>query len=365
MRMINRQESRLYAESNHKRPQFFPIQTKKIKATISNIGARLVAVQVPNKLGDMTDVLLGLSSAEQYLSDPYCLGAIIGRNANRIAGSRFLIADKEYFLKPNDGRNNLHSGPNGFEHRIWTVKGKGDNYIRLALNSPDGDQGFPGTFNITATYQVFDQELSLSIIGSSNQTTIANMTSHAYWNLGGTNQTNCLGDQLMIDTDQYCPTDSSFIPLHHINVMQGPMDFRHPRLIKDGLHAGMDTGNRELNPSKGYNHAFVFEDAKDTIPERAQISKDGLRTMVKAYNADSGIHMILRSSAPSVLFYSAGFMGLDKQAGSGEFGQYAGYALEPGFVPNAVNDPSELSPILPAGKPYLLNIQWIFDVDRK
>lgn len=365
MRVINPQEDRLCVGSNPEQPRFFNIQTNKIWAKVTNIGARLAAVQVLNNRGDMTNVLLGLSSAEQYLSDSYCLGAIIGRNANRIAGARFRIADKEYFLEPNEGRNNLHSGPNGFEHRTWTVESRGENYIIFVLDSHDGDQGFPGKFRITATYQVFNQELSLSISGKSDQTTVANMTSHAYWNLGGTNQTTCLDDQLLINTDQYCPTDSLFIPMHHIDVMLGPMNFRHPRKIQEGLQAGMDSGNRELNPSKGYNHTFVFEDARGTVPGGAKKSKDGLRTMVKAYNAGSGIHMTLRSNAPSVLFYSAGFMGLNRQTESREFGQYAGYALEPGFVPNAVNDPSELSPILPAGKPYLLNVQWIFDVDRK
>lgn len=367
-----------------------------ISASVTDYGARLMAVIVPNRDGNPTNVLLGLPTVDDYAADDCYLGAIIGRNANRIARARCVIGGRTYRLAVNEGTNSSHSGPDGYEHRRWTVTEHGRDSVTLALTSPDGDQGFPGTMDIQAHYSVAGNALDLTIDADCDRTTIANMTNHAYWNLSGEDSGDMLDQELQIFTDRFCPTDERFIPLPHAPVEGTAMDFRAPRVIGEALRSGLDAGDEQILAARGYNHAFVFEDATGQLPGATVLepgrpdgsepnesthqdapdvsgtssspskpaNSNGMRKLASAYSPRTGIRMTQYANAPAVLFYSAGFME-DVPGTSGRtYGPSAGYALEPGFVPNAINDPSELSPELPAGRHYQLRIRWEFETEN-
>lgn len=336
-----------------------------ITARITDYGARLAAVTVPDRDGNPTNVLLGMPTAADYMHDDSCLGAIIGRNANRIAKAQFVIDGITYTMAANEGVNNAHSGPNGFEQRLWQVSEQTAHHVTLALDSPDGDQGFPGHMHVQATYAVHNNVLSLDITADCDHPTIANMTNHAYWNLNGENSGDILDQALMIPTEQFCPIDNEAIPLQHASVDNTAMDFRTPRRIGDAMQLGRNAGDLQIDIARGYNHAFVFEDAHGLVSGASPSDAvTGMRTVAVAASERTGITMTQRANTPAVLFYSAGFMdGITGTSGH-TYHPYAGFALEPGFVPNAINDPSEISPELAAGKRYHLRIEWHFDIQR-
>lgn len=336
-----------------------------ITARMTDYGARLMAVSVPDRTGTPTNVLLGLADSEDYRNDDCCFGAIIGRNANRVADARCNIAGAPYRLTPNEGSNNLHSGPDGYEHRRWTIIGREPDRITYGLISPDGDQGFPGPMTIQACYRVHETSLDLTIDADCPRTTIANMTSHAYWNLSGEGNGDILNHQLQVFTDQFCPTDAGFIPLAHSTVAGTAMDFRRSRIIGDALSFGQTAHDSQIIDAHGYNHAFVFDDADGHLAGASTISPEtGLRRLASVYSPDTGIRMQQYSNAPSVLLYSAGFMNGITGTGGQTYGPSSGFALEPGFVPNAINDASEASPELSAGQHYRLRIRWEFGVEN-
>lgn len=335
-----------------------------ISARVTDYGARLMAVIVPDWYGRPTNVLLGMPTPADYLHDGCCLGAIIGRNANRIAGAQCVIGGKTYSLTANEGTNNSHSGPDGYEHRRWTITEHGQDHVTLTLVSPDGDQGFPGAMHIRACYRAAGNALNLTIDADCTQTTIANMTNHAYWNLSGEGSGDMPDQELQIFTDRFCPTDERFIPLAHTPVDGTAMDFRSPRIIGEALRFGQESHDEQIRAARGYNHAFVFEDADGQLDHASALdSHIGMRKMANAFSPRTGIRMTQYSNAPAVLFYSSGFMEGVPCASGHTYGPSAGFALEPGFVPNAINDPAELSPELPAGQHYQLRIRWEFEVE--
>ncbi|WP_109056793.1 aldose epimerase family protein [Bifidobacterium callitrichidarum] len=367
-----------------------------ISTSVTDYGARLMAVIVPDRDGNPTNVLLGLPTVDDYAADDCYLGAIIGRNANRIARARCVIGGETHRLAANEDTNSSHSGPDGYEHRRWTVIEHGRGSVTLALTSPDGDQGFPGTMDIQARYGVAGNALDLVIDADCDRTTIANMTNHAYWNLSGEGSGDMLDQELQIFTDRFCPTNERFIPLPHAPVEGTAMDFRAPRVIGEALRSGLDTGDEQILAARGYNHAFVFEDAAGQLPGAATLelsrldgskpdgpghpdapdasgasgsprepaNSNGMRKLASAYSPRTGIRMTQYANAPAVLFYSAGFMENVLGTSGHTYGPSAGYALEPGFVPNSINDPSELSPELPAGQHYQLHIRWEFETEN-
>ncbi|KFI52588.1 aldose epimerase family protein [Bifidobacterium biavatii] len=344
-------------------PQSFTIgDAAGLAVTVTDYGARLMAVTVPGRGGRATNVLLGRPTAADYLTDDCYLGAIIGRNANRIADATCVIDGAVCHPVANEGTNNVHSGPNGYDRRLWAVADRSERSLTLVLHSPDGDQGFPGAMDVRVRYEVDNMTLRCDIDAECTRSTIANMTSHAYWNLAGESSGDILDQILTIPTDRYCPTDERFIPLACEPVDGTPMDFRAPKRIGDAMRAGFEAGDAQLAAARGYNHAFVFEDAHGQLPHATSLNpRTGLRTVAVAASERTGIRMTVLSNAPSVLLYSAGFLDGVPGTGGRTYCPAAGYALEPGFVPNAVNNASERSPLLPAGSHYHLAIRWRFD----
>lgn len=329
-------------------------------ARIIGHGARLMSLTVPDGNGSPVDVALGLPDADAYAADDVCMGAVMGRNTSRIAGARCVIGGTEYRLTANDGPNNSHSGPNGFEHASWQFdeRAVSESSATLELVSPDMSQGFPGTLRMRATYRLIDgNTLELSLEGSSDRDTVCNPTSHIYWNLNG-DAGSALDHTLRIPAARYFPTDENFLPLDAEPVEGTPFDFRTPRTPRKAMASA--PADRQLAIGRGYNHAYDFAEA---FAEARSADAPQLIDMATLTGERSGITMTLSCDAPALVVYSAGFF--DHIAGRNgiTYGPSAGLALEPGFLPNAINDThngTTPAPMLRAGERFHMTIRWRF-----
>ena len=230
--------------------------------TITNYGAKIVSLMVPDKSGTLTDIVLGHSSIEEYLTseEPY-FGAVCGRTANRIACGKFTLGDKEYKLAVNNGPNSLHGGLKGFNAVVWNVVNVSENSIELHYLSVDGEEGFPGNLDVYVTYTLTnDNALDIFYKAVTDQTTILNLTNHSYFNLSGEGDP-YIGDHVLtLNADAYLPTDATAIPYGAAEpVKDTPMDFTTPRTIGERINDDFE----QLRFGKGYDHTFVLNKQND------------------------------------------------------------------------------------------------------
>lgn len=307
--------------------------------SVTDFGAALVSVIVPDQDGNMVDVALGHPDVQGYELLGGCLGATIGRNGNRIKDARFMLNGKEIILAKNNNNNNLHSGPNGYHKRYWAFTDHTDNSLTFTMDSPDGDQGFPGTFTAHITYTLNeDNELKLHYTGMSDQDTIANMTNHSYFNLNGEGSGPVYDQLLCIDADGYVPTDEVSIPYGRVDSVEGtPFDFRKAKPIGQDLFAD----DEQLRFGKGYDHNMALNGYGN-----------GLRDVIYAEGNLTGITMRVETDLPGVQFYSANMVNVPNAKNGHAYEKHAGFALETQFYPDAVNAEAFDTPILKAGQPY-------------
>ena len=312
----------------------YTISCGKLTATVTDYGATLVSLLVPDAAGNIADVVLGHDSFEGYRDGDAFLGATVGRNANRIAGASFPLGDMTIRMKANEGCNNLHSGPNCFHTRMWKVLYHQDNAIALELISPAGDQGFPGKATIRVTYRL-DSKGGLHIVydAVSDRDTVFNLTNHSYFNLAGHEKTDVAMDQLLTIPGRFFnPDDAESIPTGELRQVAGsPMDFRAPKPIGRDINEDYDA----LKLQGGYDHNWeVFCNPC-------------------AYLCDpvSGRNMSVSTDCPGVQFYAGNFL---KETGKGGvyYGKRSGIALETQFYPDAIHHPQWPQPITKAGEKY-------------
>ena len=306
-----------------------------ITASVTDYGANLVKLLVPDRNGKLADVVLGYDDAEGYrTANGACLGATVGRNANRIQGSAFVLGRKTHSMTPNENGNNLHSGPDFYFQRMWKCISHTETAVTLALHSPHGDQGFPGNADIRVTYAL-DACGGLHIIydAVSDQDTVFNLTNHSYFNLAGQEQTDRAMEQILTIPGRFFnPDDSQNIPTGELRKVAGtPMDFRSPKAI------GRDIGE-DYEPLKlqgGYDHNWeVFCNPC-------------------AYLSDptSGRSLAVSTDCPGIQFYSGNF--LDEIGKGGiHYGKRTGVALETQFYPDSIHHPEWPQPIVRAGEKY-------------
>lgn len=311
------------------------------EASFTNLGAIWLTMLVPDRAGNMRDVVLGYDTPETILADPGHLGAPIGRNANRIAGGKCSIAGKEYLLEQNNGPNNLHSGPDLYRTRLWNAEydnaGLGS-YVIFSLESPDGDQGYPGNAHISVTYTLGDDNsLEINYKMVCDQDTIANFTNHAYFNLDGHSSGNILDQKVWINADYMTAADEVSIPTGELRAVAGtPMDFLEGRRIGEEIDADYD----QLNMAGGYDHNWCLNECDGDV-----------RLVARACSDASGIAMEVYTDLEGMQFYTANFMDSDLIAKDGaKYGKRAGYCFETQHYPDAVNRPEFPSPILKAGE---------------
>ena len=324
--------------------QIFHLENKAgAYAEISQFGAILVKLCVPDREGKLTDVVLGYDDLAGYEVNGCFFGATIGRSGNRIANSRFALDGQEITLTPNEGKNNLHSGPNGFEKKIWNAAeiSEDKNAVTFSRISPDGENGFPGEFQVSVTYEMTENnELRIVYGGVCDKTTVANMTNHSYFNLNGEGSGDVLDQELCIHAKYFTPVkDSQSIPTGEYAPVAGtPMDFNVSKPIGRDIEADFE----QLKFTGGYDHNYVTDN----------YAKGNVRSIATAYCKESGIGMEVSSDCPCVQFYAGNFVKDEKGKNGHVYHERYGFCLETQVEPNAVNVEDFHSPILLPGEEY-------------
>jgi aldose 1-epimerase len=314
-----------------------------LRADISNYGGIVTSLLVPDRGGQMADVVLGYDSLADYLAGSPYFGAIVGRYGNRIARGRFTLDGVTYTLAVNNGPNALHGGLKGFDKVVWQAQPYSDSIeagLRLHYVSPDGEEGYPGRLDVTVTYALTNANaLRIDYRMTTDKATIHNVTHHGYFNLAGHASGDILGHELMLHADRFTPVDSTLIPTGELRAVAGtPFDFRTPTAIG----ARIDADDRQLRYAGGYDHNFVLNGEAGT-----------LRVVGRVRDPQSGRVMEISTTEPGIQFYSGNFLdGSNVGKGGARYGHRAGFCLETQHFPDSPNHPDFPSTVLRPGEEY-------------
>ncbi|MVZ63509.1 aldose epimerase family protein [Sphingobacterium humi] len=311
-------------------------------AYLTDFGARLVGLLVPNKHGALTDVVLGFNKASLYNNpeEPY-FGTIVGPFGNRIAKGKFTLDGETFTLPTNNGPNTLHGGLKGVHFAHWTAKQASDQEVSFQYSLPDKQEGFPGNMQMTVTYSLSDDnELTIAYEAKSDHKTVINLTNHAYFNLNGEGSGAITTHQLQLFADRYTPVDSTLIPTGELAPVKGtPFDFTTAKEIGRDI----ETQDLQLSYGKGYDHNFVLNGTK----------VDGMNHAAKVLGDKSGIVMDIYTEEPGIQFYSGNFMAEKVTLKNGNKDSFrTGFCLEPQHFPDAPNQPNFPSTVYDAGANY-------------
>lgn len=314
---------------------------KGTKIAVTDFGATLVNVFVADRNGKVKDVVLGYDSAEEYAAHDLYFGATIGRNGNRIDDASFNINGTVYKLAKNDGENNLHSGPDGFEQRMWNaVCAESENAVRFELTSPDGDEGYPGNMNVSVTYTLTeDNGLEISYDAVSDKDTVANMTNHSYFNLAGHESGEAVAHRLWLNADGFTPVRQiGLIPTGEITPVKGtPLDFTTMQTVGDRIESDYP----QMVFAGGYDHNFALNVKGGTMEKIATLTAP-----------DDSLSMDVFTDCVGVQFYSGNFIKPHAGKNGASYVRRGGLCLETQYFPNSINQPKFASPLLKAGDRY-------------
>lgn len=295
-----------------------------MQAKVINFGAILVNLFVPDKDGNLADVVLGYDTLEDYYENGDFFGATIGPSANRIAGACFEIDGQTYRIDVNDGENNLHSHKeDGYHKRVWDVE-EGTDSVTFTVEGKDGEMGFPGNKKVSVTYSLSeDNALKLSYHASSDANTILNLTNHTYFNLSGHRAGSIEDHLLQLNASHYTPVVPGSIPTGKIAcVERTPMDFTQKKPIGQDIHAECE----QLRIGQGYDHNFVIDDADGT-----------LREIAEAEDVKSGRKMKVYTTLPGVQFYAGNCIGKKNGKEGVTYGPRVGFCLETQYYPDNIH----------------------------
>lgn len=298
-----------------------------IKACVTDLGANLLNLLVPDKEGKEADVVLGYATLEDYVINDSFLGATVGPNANRIANAAFEIDGVKYTLAANDGVNNLHSDKqSGYHVRVWDVAETGEDYVTFSLEDADGCMGFPGNKKIKVTYTVTsDNALKIHYQGSSDKKTILNMTNHSYFNLAGHDAGDICDHILEMKASHYTPIVRGAIPTGEIAPVAGtPFDFTVAKRIGDDINKEEE----QLKLVGGYDHNWVIDDADGSLREFATVTEPV-----------SGRVMKVSTDLPGVQFYTANSTEIVGAKEGAHYKNRAALCLETQYYPDTANKP--------------------------
>ena len=309
-------------------------------AQITNYGAIIVSIFVPDSKGNLADVVQGYDTIDEYIkgNSPY-MGAVCGRCANRIAKGRFTLLGKQYTLAVNNGPNHLHGGITGFSKVVWDVTSVTDSSVKMEYLSPNGDEGYPGNLMVSVTYTLTDKnELRLDYFATTDKTTVVNLASHSYFNLAGEGSGSIYDQELTINGAFFTPTDETSIPTGEILSVKGtPMDFTKPKKIGSEI----EKDDEQLKFGAGYDHNWVLNHRTRTL---------GLAAV--AYDPVSGRLMEVHTTQPGVQLYTANWINGEEGKGGKKYGRRWAFCLETQHFADAINKPHFPSTILNPGKAY-------------
>ena len=319
-------------------------------AEVIDYGAILRALFVPDKDGKPDDVVLGFDDIKSYEKNPSFFGSTIGRNANRIAEAKFTINGTEYNLAKNDNKhNNLHSDfKTCFNKKMFKAElKKRSNAVVFSLESPEMDQGFPGTLTATVTYRLTDDNaLEIDYKAVSDKDTVYNPTNDSYLNLAGHASGSAMEQKLMINAKSFTPADKESIPTGEIRSVEGtPFDFTDFHVIGERI----EDKYRELRYGKGYDHNFVLDIPKRKLGFAAELSDE-----------KSGRSMKVYTDLPGVQFYAGNFIKTQNGKEGCVYTKRCGVCLETQYFPNAINQKGFASPLLKAGKKFHSVTKYVF-----
>ena len=325
-----------------------------MQAAITNYGARLVSLSVPETDNKLVNVVVGFNSVLEYQSstEPY-YGATIGRYGNRIAKGKFTLDGLQYLLAVNNGINALHGGKKGFQYVVWEAKQIGDSSLELHYLSKDMEEGYPGNLKVKVTYNVTDNdELKLEYEAVTDKKTVINFTNHAFFNLNGEGSGTINNHLLMINANNFLPVDITQIPTGNIEaVANTPFDFRDPVVIAKNV----DANDIQIKNGKGYDHCFVLN-----------VNSPGDLTHAATVTADkSNIVMDVYTQEPGIQFYGGNCMQSENtMRGGGKDDFRTAFCLETQHFPDSPNQPGFPSTILEPGKIYQTSTIYKFTLKK-
>lgn len=327
--------------------------SKAVEVRIATYGGAVVSLKVPDKSGNLDDVVLGYDSLGEYETAKGYLGALIGRYGNRIGKGTFSLDRKEYKLAVNNGANHLHGGLKGFDKVVWTanasIQADGP-HLELTYLSRDGEEGYPGNLNVKVEYILTDSnELKIVYSATTDKPTIVNLTNHSYFNLAGAGKGSILDHQLTLNADRFTPTDNGSIPTGELRRVKGtPFDFTKSTAIG----ARIDQDDEQLKFGNGYDHNFVLDKNGDDLSLAATV-----------YEPTTGRLMEVFTTEPGVQFYTGNFLdGSSKGKGGRTYPRRSGFCLETQHFPDSPNKPKFPSVVLRPGETYSQTTIYKFSV---
>ena len=346
-------QSNFRTEVDGKKTDLYILRNKNnMEVCITNFGGRIVSVMVPDKDGQMRDVVLGFDSIQDYISKPSDFGASIGRYANRINQGKFTLDGVEYQLPRNNYGHCLHGGPQGFQYRVYDAVQLNPQELQLTYVAKDGEEGFPGNITCKVLMKLTDDNaIDIQYEAETDKPTIVNMTNHSYFNLDGDAGSNA-EHLLTIDADYYTPVDSTFMTTGEIvPVEDTPMDFRIPMPVGERIN---DFDFVQLKNGNGYDHNWVLN-AKGDINRRAASLK----------SQKTGIVLDVYTNEPGVQVYAGNFLDGSLTGKKGiTYNQRASVCLETQKYPDTPNKPEWPSAVLRPGEKYMSQCIFKFSVDK-
>jgi aldose 1-epimerase len=325
---------------------------KGMRVKLINYGATVISVETPDRDGKPANITLGFPSLDGYLQRHPFFGSTVGRYANRIAGGKFTLDGKTYTLATNNSSNHLHGGLKGFDAVIWQaepVTSSDSVGVKFSYTSADGEEGYPGKLDVTATYTLTnDNELRIDYTAMTDKPTILNLTNHCYWNLSGAGSGDILKHELTLAADKYLPIDDTSIPRGQLADVKGtPLDFTQPHAIGERIGAL----KQDPHKTKGYDHCYVVRGEPGQLRECARVKDPA-----------SGRIMEILTSEPGVQLYCGNF--LDGGASAGGFKQHEGFCLETQHFPDSPNKSQFPSTVLRPGETFRSTTVHRFSVEK-
>lgn len=327
----------------------FPIQRITLRsdactAVVTDLGARLLECHVPDRAGDVADVVLGRPTGEETYSDRHYMGATAGRYAGRIARGRFHLDGRDYQLATNEGVNHLHGGVRGFDQDCWSVAiAPDEEAVTFSRISPDGEEGFPGEVTSRVTYRLDGNVLHISMSAVTDEATLVRLVHHSYFNLAGHDSGTVLDHELQLSSSHYIVTDPELLPNGEIASVRGtPFDFLDTHTIGERIDDVVNTGaGRVSEGSAGYDNSWVLDGA-------------GFRTVGSLRDPASGRRLELATDQRGLCVYTGGYLAGYTAKGDRieSYEPFAGVTLETTAFPDDINQAHFPSPILRPGETY-------------
>ena len=325
-----------------------------MEVCVTNFGGRIVSIMAPDRDGNLRDVVLGLDSVAAYFpeNNQTDFGASIGRYANRINQGRIVLDGDTIQLPQNNFGHCLHGGPTGWQYKVYDASQPNDSTVVLTLQSPDGDNNFPGNVTATVTYTLTaDNAIDIDYKAETDKKTIVNMTNHSYFNLSGNPDNQITGDILYINAADFTPVDSTYMTTGEILPVKGtPMDFATPKAVGQDIAVDFE----QLKNGNGYDHNWVLSTNGDINTPAATLM-----------SPESGIKMTVYTDEPGIQVYSGNFLDGTITGKQGKvYNQRTGICLETQHYPDSPNKPEWPSVVLEPGQTYSSHCIFKFDVEK-